>query len=68
MQELISRLSSQVGISEEQSQKVLTVLSEFIKEKYPFAGGMIDNLLSKQGGTAGQEEEGGGLDLGGFKF
>lgn len=66
MQELISRISSQVGISEEQSQKVLAVLSQFIKEKYPFAEGMIDNLLSKQGDSSSDDT--GGMNLGGFKF
>ena len=66
MQELINRISSEVGISEEQSKQVLNVISEFIKEKYPAVGGMMDNLLSSQGNKG--KDEGGGMDFGGFNF
>jgi hypothetical protein len=68
MQDLISRISSEVGISEDQSKKVLTVISDFIKEKYPAVGGMMDNLLSQQGSKDNDDEETGGMNLGGFKF
>jgi hypothetical protein len=68
MQELISRITNQVGISEEQSKKVLNVISDFIKEKYPAVGGMMDNLLSQQGSKSNEDEGSGGLNLGGFKF
>ena len=69
MQDLISRISSEVGISEDQSKKVLNVISDFIKEKYPAVGGMMDNLLSSQQGSKdNDDEETGGMNLGGFKF
>lgn len=68
MQELISRITSQVGISEEQSEKVLSVISDFVKEKYPAVGGMMDSLLSQKAGKENQSEGDGGLNLGGFKF
>ena len=68
MQDLISRISSEVGISEDQSKKVLNVISDFIKEKYPAVGGMMDNLLSQQGSKDNDDEETGGMNLGGFKF
>jgi hypothetical protein len=68
MQELISRITNQVGISEEQSKKVLNVISDFIKEKYPAVGGMMDNLLSQQGSKSNEDEESSDLNLGGFKF
>jgi hypothetical protein len=68
MQELISRISEQVGISEEQSKKVLNVISDFIKEKYPAVGGMMENLLSQKGTSGTDDAESGGMNLGGFKF
>ena len=68
MQELISRISEQVGISEDQSKKVLNVISDFIKEKYPAVGGMMENMLSQKGTTGTEEDESDGLNLGGFKF
>ena len=68
MQELISRISTQVGISEDQSKKVLTVISDFIKEKYPAVGGMMDSLLSQQGSKGTEDEGSGSMNLGGFNF
>lgn len=67
MQELISRISTEVGISEDQSKKVLNVISDFIKEKYPAVGGMMENMLSQGSGKSGQEGSG-GMNLGGFDF
>jgi hypothetical protein len=68
MQELISRISTEVGISEDQSKKVLTVISDYIKEKYPAVGGMMDNLLSQQGSKGNEGEGSGSMNLGGFNF
>jgi hypothetical protein len=68
MQELISRISTQVGITEDQSKKVMNVISDFIKEKYPAVGGMMDNLLSQQAAKGNDDEDSDGLNLGGFKF
>ena len=68
MQDLISRISSEVGISEDQSKKVLNVISDFIKEKYPAVGGMMDSLLSQQGSKGTGDEASGGMNLGGFNF
>ena len=67
MQELISRISTQVGISEDQSKKVLTVISDFIKEIYPAVGGMMDNLLSQESPKGG-EQGSSGINLGGFNI
>ena len=66
MQELISRITTEVGISEDQSKKVLNVISDFIKEKYPAVGGMMDNLLAQSKGN--EDDDSGGMNLGGFKF
>jgi len=67
MQELISRISTEVGISEDQSKKVLAAISDFIKEKYPAVGGMMDNMLSQGSGKTVQQGSS-GMNLGGFDF
>ena len=43
--ELTERLKSQAGLSDEQAQKVLETIKDFIVEKYPMMQGMIDNVL-----------------------
>ena len=45
MQELITRLTQQAGISAEQAGKVLDTVKDFVKEKFPMMAGAVDNLL-----------------------
>lgn len=45
MQELITRLTQQAGISTEQANKVLDTVKDFVKEKFPMMAGAVDNLL-----------------------
>ena len=45
MQELIDKLQADHGLSAEQSHGVLGTITNFIKEKFPMAEGMIDNLF-----------------------
>lgn len=45
MQELIDKLQNEHGLSAEQSHGVLGTITNFIKEKFPMAEGMIDNLF-----------------------
>ena len=45
MQELIDKLKSEHGLSTEQSHGILGTITNFIKEKFPMAEGMIDNLF-----------------------
>lgn len=69
MQELIQKIVSTVGISEEQAKQAVGVMSQFVKDKFPAAGGMIDQVLG--GGSGGQQEQstpGAGINLGGFKI
>ena len=51
MQELIEKLTTKVGISEEQAAKVLDTIKEFVKEKFPMMAGAVDNLLPTEGGS-----------------
>ena len=45
MEELISKLQENHGLTAEQSYGILNTIKEFIKEKFPMVGGAIDNLL-----------------------
>ena len=49
MQELISRLTQNAGITEEQAAKALETIKDFVKEKFPMLGGAVDNLFAAGG-------------------
>jgi len=49
MQELIDRLTAQAGVTPEQAEKCIETLKEYIKEKVPFAAGMVDQFLGGGG-------------------
>ena len=46
--ELQQRLKTNAGLSDEQARKVLETIRDFVVEKYPMMGGMVDNLLGGQ--------------------
>lgn len=65
MQELIEKLKSLHGLSNEQASGVLQTVSNFIKEKYPMVAGAVDNIFPQQsasgsnaGGDTGGTTEG----------
>jgi hypothetical protein len=43
--ELVTRLKTQAGLSDEQAQKVIETIKEFVVEKFPMLSGAVDNLL-----------------------
>jgi hypothetical protein len=43
--ELVDRLKSQAGLSDEQTQKVLETIKNFVVEKYPMLQGAVDNIF-----------------------
>ncbi len=45
MQELISSISANTGISPAKATEVLQTVSDFIKEKYPLLAGTVDCVL-----------------------
>jgi len=45
--ELVERLKTGAGLSDEQAQKVLETIKEFIIEKYPMLQGAVTNLFGK---------------------
>ena len=46
MEELINILKQKHGISESQSKNILETIGDFIKKKFPEAGGAVDSILS----------------------
>ena len=46
--ELVERLKTGADLSDEQAQKVLETIKDFIVEKYPMLQGAITNLLGKK--------------------
>ena len=51
MQELIDKLQAEHGLSAEQSHGILGTVTNFIKEKFPMAEGMIDKLFHHESQT-----------------
>ena len=45
--ELQEKLKSQAGLSDEQAQKVLETIKDFVLEKYPMFSGAENNMLGK---------------------
>jgi hypothetical protein len=46
MKELIDRLTAE-GLTEQQAYKVIEVIKDFAKEKYPIFAGAIDKVFDK---------------------
>ncbi|HET9055640.1 MAG TPA: hypothetical protein VFN30_02215 [Chitinophagaceae bacterium] len=46
MNELMERLKTNAGLTDEQAEKVLETIKDFVKEKFPMLAGAVDNLLS----------------------
>ncbi len=47
MTDLIDKLKSQAGITEEQALKSVEVIKNYTKEKFPMFAGAIENLFKK---------------------
>lgn len=47
MKELIDRLTSEVGLTEEQAIKAITMMKDFAKEKFPLLSGAIEKVFTK---------------------
>lgn len=53
MEELLQRLQG-IGLSAEQAKAALHTIKDYIVEKFPMVGGMVDNLF----GADGEKESG----------
>ena len=45
MKELIERLKSEAGLTEEQAKKVIQTMKKFVVEKYPMLEGAVNNVF-----------------------
>lgn len=43
--ELVERLKSEAGLSDEQAQKTLETIKNFVVDKYPMLGGAVNNIF-----------------------
>ena len=51
LQDLIKKLQDEHGISAEQSNGVINSVVQYIKEKFPMVGGMLDHLQVNETGS-----------------
>lgn len=47
MQELIEKLKSQAGLTDEQAWNAITIVKDFAKSKFPMFGGAIEKAFTK---------------------
>jgi hypothetical protein len=45
--ELVEKLKSQAGLSDEQAKKVLDTIKDFVVDKYPMLQGAVNNIFGK---------------------
>jgi len=55
MEELLNKISSNAGITAEQSLKALEAVKDYVKEKFPMMAGAVDKLF--EGGDKKEEED-----------
>ena len=55
MEELLNKMSSNAGITAEQSLKALEAVKDYVKEKFPMMAGAVDKLF--EGGDKKEEED-----------
>jgi hypothetical protein len=46
--ELVDRLKTQVGLSDEQAEKVLHTIKDFVVDKYPMLQGAVNNIFGSK--------------------
>ena len=47
MQELIEKLKTEAGLTDEQAQKAITTIKDFVVEKFPMLEGAVSNIFGK---------------------
>jgi hypothetical protein len=45
--ELIEKLKAQAGLSDEQANKVIDTIKEFVVDKYPMLSGAVNSMFGK---------------------
>jgi hypothetical protein len=46
MQELINKLKSEAGLTDEQAKKAIEAIKNFVVEKYPMLEGAVNNVFA----------------------
>jgi hypothetical protein len=46
--ELIEKLKSQAGLNDEQANKVIETIKNFVVEKYPMLSGAVNNIFGNK--------------------
>jgi len=54
MKELIDKLKAE-GLTDEQALKVIEIIKNFTKDKFPFFAGAVDKLFDKYGTKAEED-------------
>jgi hypothetical protein len=47
MKELIEKLKSEAGISDEQAKKAIDTIKQFVVEKFPMLAGAVNNVFGE---------------------
>jgi len=47
MQELVEKLKSEAGITEEQAKQAIATIKNFVIEKFPMLEGAVDNMFGE---------------------
>ncbi len=45
MNELIERLVTEAGLTNEQAQKAIATIADYVKEQFPMIGGAVDQIF-----------------------
>lgn len=48
MQELIDKLKTEAGLTEEQAKQAISTIKNFIVEKFPMLEGAVNNLFGEE--------------------
>ncbi len=49
MQELIDKLKTEAGITDEQAKQAITTIKNFVVEKFPMLEGAVNNVFGGEG-------------------
>ncbi len=49
MEELVEKLKNEAGLTDEQAQKAIASVIEYVKEKFPMLEGAVDQIFGKKG-------------------
>ena len=55
MEELVTKIMANAGLTAEQSMKALEAVKDYVKEKFPMMAGAVDKLF--EGGDKKEEED-----------